>query len=67
MPRKTFAYAPPLGADELASMRPRPDAAENAERAGLSLGQPLASMRPRPDAAENPAAASDRGPQGTLQ
>ena len=38
-----------------ASMRPRPDAAENAERASTVPSEPSeASMRPRPDAAENP-------------
>ena len=38
-----------------ASMRPRPDAAENVQRAlrTLALGRLVASMRPRPDAAEN--------------
>ena len=37
-------------------MRPRPDAAENAEmRAYLATEHEWASMRPRPDAAENAA------------
>ena len=37
-----------------ASMRPRPDAAENGGlRAGERTGSERASMRPRPDAAEN--------------
>ena len=36
-----------------ASMRPRPDAAENAAAALQVAGQVRASMRPRPDAAEN--------------
>ena len=42
------------GDRELASMRPRPDAAENAPiaRRRVSAQRP-ASMRPRPDAAEN--------------
>ena len=54
MPRKTDDDRPGLGRG-LASMRPRPDAAEN--RVHLvppHLVSPLASMRPRPDAAENP-------------
>ena len=36
-----------------ASMRPRPDAAENRFVARRFIIHPLASMRPRPDAAEN--------------
>ena len=36
-----------------ASMRPRPDAAENTLRFGRFFETTLASMRPRPDAAEN--------------
>ena len=36
-----------------ASMRPRPDAAENVARAAEDVAARLASMRPRPDAAEN--------------
>ena len=53
MPRKTSDARPSAGGDCHASMRPRPDAAENV------LGDPVqphldaASMRPRPDAAEN--------------
>ena len=38
---------------ELASMRPRPDAAENAARNDRPVAGGDASMRPRPDAAEN--------------
>ena len=38
---------------EVASMRPRPDAAENLRDAKLEGGDVVASMRPRPDAAEN--------------
>ena len=34
-------------------MRPRPDAAENADRRNAAAGHRCASMRPRPDAAEN--------------
>ena len=42
------------GAAQVASMRPRPDAAENGHaRCGGRVRQPHASMRPRPDAAEN--------------
>ena len=37
-----------------ASMRPRPDAAENSRGRRLLGGRRAASMRPRPDAAENP-------------
>ena len=37
----------------VASMRPRPDAAENLRRREGKAGGPHASMRPRPDAAEN--------------
>ena len=37
----------------LASMRPRPDAAENVFLAVAAARNRLASMRPRPDAAEN--------------
>ena len=36
-----------------ASMRPRPDAAENLQRRVSHLEVQVASMRPRPDAAEN--------------
>ena len=36
-----------------ASMRPRPDAAENADVAAGAVRRGIASMRPRPDAAEN--------------
>ena len=43
----------------LASMRPRPDAAENIRDAGDGgAGAAAASMRPRPDAAENEKPAS---------
>ena len=53
MPRKTVCGSVRSRKHEDASMRPRPDAAENAE-AGLRLDLDLdASMRPRPDAAEN--------------
>ena len=55
MPRKTAGSAavrPPAAC--LASMRPRPDAAENGARRQLvERVTGGASMRPRPDAAEN--------------
>ena len=53
MPRKTRAglQAPP--ARSLASMRPRPDAAENSASSPFATTSDAASMRPRPDAAEN--------------
>ena len=42
------------GPEDVASMRPRPDAAENACKGAVKHGGlNLASMRPRPDAAEN--------------
>ena len=53
MPRKTAAGQPLVEQEPPASMRPRPDAAENL---GLSRREWQwwdASMRPRPDAAEN--------------
>ena len=54
MPRKTDLLPLPLLLDGLASMRPRPDAAENFGQGRLNLsGEVCASMRPRPDAAEN--------------
>ena len=53
MPRKTAIYEGWTDAEELASMRPRPDAAENVVYC-LRVGRMgRASMRPRPDAAEN--------------
>ena len=53
MPRKTLPAAAQEAERAEASMRPRPDAAEN--RRARSEREPfgLASMRPRPDAAEN--------------
>ena len=54
MPRKTPPRAPPAGERLAASMRPRPDAAENAADHDLRDRPDPASMRPRPDAAENP-------------
>ena len=44
----------PIADDDGASMRPRPDAAENDVRAARGKRIGNASMRPRPDAAENP-------------
>ena len=38
---------------QLASMRPRPDAAENTGEVWIVCRRVGASMRPRPDAAEN--------------
>ena len=53
MPRKTAG----VGAEQVeirrASMRPRPDAAENARDVHQRRAPAAASMRPRPDAAEN--------------
>ena len=53
MPRKTDFVAEMMDCRNLASMRPRPDAAEN--DLPLRARHPAldASMRPRPDAAEN--------------
>ena len=56
MPRKTDVPGAGQRGPERASMRPRPDAAENARRQDTTLGVLCASMRPRPDAAENPEA-----------
>ena len=53
MPRKTHTLEPELASDRPASMRPRPDAAENRHAVSGAVGAGLASMRPRPDAAEN--------------
>ena len=53
MPRKTLSRPGEYFPIEGASMRPRPDAAENLEWDGRPLPERIASMRPRPDAAEN--------------
>ena len=53
MPRKTRAAGAWTGPGTGASMRPRPDAAENALPDVEAAGELRASMRPRPDAAEN--------------
>ena len=53
MPRKTMRTGNGTDLDKKASMRPRPDAAENGVRPRSSVSGSEASMRPRPDAAEN--------------
>ena len=53
MPRKTDALEADGRRILVASMRPRPDAAENARADLLVAAAHRASMRPRPDAAEN--------------
>ena len=53
MPRKTDALRVATDEQLDASMRPRPDAAENVARPRQRYPLRLASMRPRPDAAEN--------------
>ena len=54
MPRKTEARRRGQSQQQHASMRPRPDAAENVARtAWYHRWAREASMRPRPDAAEN--------------
>ena len=55
MPRKTCGECDGYSGNGRASMRPRPDAAENAAAQAVDLVRLCrASMRPRPDAAENP-------------
>ena len=55
MPRKTLCVGGRTEGDCDASMRPRPDAAENEWNSILGVMRDVpASMRPRPDAAENP-------------
>ena len=54
MPRKTWFQVGCFTYYYVASMRPRPDAAENLDLTGdLDVDGAAASMRPRPDAAEN--------------
>ena len=53
MPRKTQPPRPRHPRGPLASMRPRPDAAENRASVSNPPATRDASMRPRPDAAEN--------------
>ena len=61
MPRKTSVLDGPLEGPAGASMRPRPDAAENEKLATDHRALQDASMRPRPDAAENRGHLSCRG------
>ena len=58
MPRKTVAILETALEGMGPSMRPRPDAAENAAELGERSEPPRPSMRPRPDAAENVRAAA---------
>ena len=60
MPRKTRDADAWFDHPMPASMRPRPDAAENGGHAQIGLQPIPASMRPRPDAAENPARSPNR-------
>ena len=53
MPRKTRGWLEVVPAPTTASMRPRPDAAENSRNLPPDSRDVGASMRPRPDAAEN--------------
>ena len=53
MPRKTDWQVIGESRSYVASMRPRPDAAENVAGCHQRLHRRGASMRPRPDAAEN--------------
>ena len=53
MPRKTLREVGLPKANDHASMRPRPDAAENPIQRYVCRLVVGASMRPRPDAAEN--------------
>ena len=54
MPRKTAQrVVVHLFREVVASMRPRPDAAENQLYLAADVADVAASMRPRPDAAEN--------------
>ena len=53
MPRKTPVHPCSTPLLDVASMRPRPDAAENDVVVDPGGVRHAASMRPRPDAAEN--------------
>ena len=55
MPRKTSVADGVIDDLGWASMRPRPDAAENGSISEEKAIRRIASMRPRPDAAENAA------------
>ena len=59
MPRKTTMQQILANIEAVASMRPRPDAAENRSARTTSTRAAVASMRPRPDAAENRAGAGN--------
>ena len=62
MPRKTGVFHLGYNRPNRASMRPRPDAAENLLGRGAGAPQVgVASMRPRPDAAENRRRRTRRG------
>ena len=63
MPRKTPETVSLMPREPGASMRPRPDAAENAVPGEAQPGRTRASMRPRPDAAENLPARHDPRPE----
>ena len=64
MPRKTLRGPLARREPRPASMRPRPDAAENGDPFNWPpFGRP-ASMRPRPDAAENADAVAVYGAAG---
>ena len=68
MPRKTTLIQKTDYDDAVASMRPRPDAAENRLGAVVVPYRGEASMRPRPDAAENRwRSASSPAPPRSLQ
>ena len=68
MPRKTGRKAVVPCAPSKASMRPRPDAAENQDAGQQAVGgRRCASMRPRPDAAENKPDANGRAIAAALQ
>ena len=60
MPRKTHDWQEDDDSPRGASMRPRPDAAENLDRLPCARRRVAASMRPRPDAAENGACGGRR-------
>ena len=67
MPRKTSGSRIPVAARGGASMRPRPDAAENSRLGDQQFDLGGASMRPRPDAAENVLARVRMGRNKVLQ
>ena len=67
MPRKTGGGGHVATDAERASMRPRPDAAENVDCDRGDRAARDASMRPRPDAAENKPAAAARVIMSRLQ